>query len=217
MTYVPEGEGWTPGGGFIGTALVQSWFGGPMQYVRFYDGIPLRDGRHPNDQINKLMGWTTVCYSTTVYAYVNDILNTIYTKTTCVTVPSSDPGEWQVPAPPEDGGGGSATNPIEDVEITTHIDTTMSDDFYEDDRLRCIMEKLMSNGFFKNTLNKFIGENKPINLNFNLDHYKAMAWQGLEGTDVYQNKSQAEKNAINAKKAQVLLGRNNTSCNDHGN
>ncbi|MFC3196941.1 hypothetical protein ACFOET_04870 [Parapedobacter deserti] len=52
---------------------------------------------------------------------------------------------------------------------------------------------------------------------FSLDHYKAMAWQGLEGTDVYENKPQAEKDAIQAKKSAVLQGRNNTNCNDHGN
>ena len=108
VTYVPEGEGWTPGGGFIGTALVQDWFGGPLRYTRFYDGQPLRNGHQPHDHIHKLMGWTTVCYSTTIYGYVNGILNTTSTTTTCISVPSSDPGEWQVPAPPEEGGGGSS-------------------------------------------------------------------------------------------------------------
>lgn len=51
---------------------------------------------------------------------------------------------------------------------TIVLDTTMSEDFYNDARLRCIMDKLMADNFFKKTVNNFIGENKPINLNFKL-------------------------------------------------
>ncbi|MFC3196939.1 hypothetical protein ACFOET_04855 [Parapedobacter deserti] len=114
------------------------------------------------------MGTETHCFTTTVYAYVNGTLNSTHSRTTCITINTGSNGEQEAIdwIDPGDGGGGAPLP--ENTVITTHLDTTMSDDFYADERLRCIMEKLMSDGFFKNTLNKFIGENKPIDLNFRL-------------------------------------------------
>jgi hypothetical protein len=49
---------------------------------------------------------------------------------------------------------------------------------------------------------------------FTLDYYKALAWEGLEGTDVYINLNAATKADIQAKTAAVLANRSKTNCND---
>ncbi len=49
---------------------------------------------------------------------------------------------------------------------------------------------------------------------FSLDYYKALAWEGLEGTSVYMGLDVATKSGIQAKTAAVLANRSKINCND---
>lgn len=49
------------------------------------------------------------------------------------------------------------------------VDTLMTSDFVKNAKAMCALAKLMNNSFFKNTLNNFIGVNKPIDLTFKLE------------------------------------------------
>jgi len=97
VTYIPEGNGWEASGGFTGTAIAEGWFDNRTQIASFYDGR-LTNG--PGGRITKLMG--TVCYTTTVNAYVNGMLNTTYTYTTCITSGGSGSGGQWGPLPEPD-------------------------------------------------------------------------------------------------------------------
>jgi len=50
------------------------------------------------------------------------------------------------------------------------VDTVMTSNFVKNAKAMCALAKLMNNGFFKNTLNNFIGVNKPIDLTFKLEN-----------------------------------------------
>ncbi|MGB4776450.1 MAG: hypothetical protein WBP45_14835 [Daejeonella sp.] len=229
------------------------------------------------------------------------------------------------------GGGGSSrgNNHVEpvDTEVDPNaLDTNMTAKFYKNEKARCALNKLLQNNYYKTALNNFIGENKPIDLTFELaqiedplvnghtklkpsdwsstnieltlnenkinnipsievaltllhegihaeifrkilsihgpshlnidnfpslfnmyaqykgyqhefianyyvdimgnalkqydnnkfdmDYYKALAWRGLEGTDVYINLNAATKAGIQSKMSTVLSNRSNTNCND---
>ncbi|MEC3878767.1 hypothetical protein [Parapedobacter sp. 10938] len=111
VLYIPEGNGWEASGGFTGTATAEPWFGGRNRMAHFYDGRLLANGHGPHGRITKLMG--TTCYTTTVSAYVNGMLNTTYTSTTCIGSggPGPDDGWGPLPEPDprignEDDGSG---------------------------------------------------------------------------------------------------------------
>jgi len=52
------------------------------------------------------------------------------------------------------------------------------------------------------------------NNKFGDDYYRALSWNGLKGTDVYNNLTDAEKNDIETKKAALLANRNKNNCDD---
>jgi len=60
------------------------------------------------------------------------------------------------------GGGGGSSNP------PLRRDTMMNADFFKNAKAMCALNKLMKNNYYKDALNKFIGESKPIDLTFKL-------------------------------------------------
>ncbi len=68
---------------------------------------------------------------------------------------------------PRGGGGGGRRN--DDPPANEALDTTMSANFYQNQKARCALAKLMQNNYYKTTLNNFIGENKTIDLNFKIE------------------------------------------------
>ncbi len=68
------------------------------------------------------------------------------------------------------GGGGGNYNPAPVAEPTdpNALDTTMTANFYRNEKAMCALNKLMQNNYYKTALNNFIGENKPIDLTFKI-------------------------------------------------
>jgi hypothetical protein len=52
------------------------------------------------------------------------------------------------------------------------------------------------------------------NNKFDLEYYKAYAWQGLDGTNDYDSKSSGEKAAIQVQISSLLSNRSTIGCND---
>ncbi|MEC3878781.1 hypothetical protein [Parapedobacter sp. 10938] len=111
VLYIPEGNGWEASGEFTGTAIAEAWFGGRSRMAHFYDGRLLANGHGPDGRITKLMG--TTCYTTTVSAYVNGVLNTTHTSTTCIGSggPGPDDGWGPLPEPDPRIGNEDDTSP----------------------------------------------------------------------------------------------------------
>ncbi|MEC3878773.1 hypothetical protein [Parapedobacter sp. 10938] len=166
VLYIPEGNGWEASGRFTGTAIAEAWFGGRSRMAHFYDGRLMANGRGPDGRITKLMG--TTCYTTTVSAYVNGMLNTTYTSTTCIGSggPGQDDGWGPLPEPDprignEDDGSGDDTP--ENRNLTLDITDKLND--YPCAQALVAQLTTLDNGLAK-LLDEIFGNSENFNVNF---------------------------------------------------
>ncbi|MCZ4245076.1 hypothetical protein [Pedobacter punctiformis] len=77
-------------------------------------------------------------------------------------------------------GGGGAQPTIPPVSV----DTIMQSKFYKNPKAMCALNKLMQNNYYRAALNKFIGENKPIDLTFKLENIEQQPGFQTLGTTI---------------------------------
>lgn len=78
-----------------------------------------------------------------------------------------DYGDQEPPHP--HGGGGGGNHQGQPQPDHNNLDTTMTREFYQNEKAMCALNKLMQNNYYKSALNQFIGKNKPLDLNFKLE------------------------------------------------
>ncbi|MFC3199490.1 hypothetical protein ACFOET_17845, partial [Parapedobacter deserti] len=142
----------------------------------------VRDGRPVTDErgIRRLMGTETHCFTTTVYAYVNGILNSTHSRTTCITINTGSNGEQEAIDwidPGDGGGGGPWQNPPEDQTVTMDINDELDD--YPCAKALVVQLTALDNGLAK-LLDEIFGDSENFEINFESSDLLADDEDGVE-------------------------------------